>query len=222
MQKSFIPNSLTYKGKLTSSELFNVVWFCFHSFLFHSDSIVVVNTLWKEGRIDEAFAAIEDMERCGIVGSAAVYYDLAICLCSAGGCNEALIQVKKKLYIYAMRLLPYKQCFFLCVWGGRGPHWLGGIVPSKVPLGESFNDCIVPGKRYSFRQVIHQQRVLGRKVSICYHFTFKCFSVYFFHYWWVSRYGYTTQSSCFIFEVPWKQSSLAFFVFKAISYEVLN
>ncbi|MFS7977311.1 putative mRNA (guanine-N(7)-)-methyltransferase [Helianthus anomalus] len=43
---------------------------------------------------------------------------------------------------------------------------IGGIVPSKVPLGEAFNDCMVPGKRYSFRQVIHQQRVLGRKVSM--------------------------------------------------------
>ncbi|XP_071723071.1 uncharacterized protein [Rutidosis leptorrhynchoides] len=43
---------------------------------------------------------------------------------------------------------------------------IGCIVPSKVPLGESFNDCIVPGKRYSFRQVIHQQRVLGRKLGL--------------------------------------------------------
>lgn len=39
------------------------------------------------------------------------------------------------------------------------------IIPSKVPLGESFNDLVAPGKRYSSRQVIHQQRVLGRKVS---------------------------------------------------------
>ncbi|KAJ0028028.1 hypothetical protein Pint_35237 [Pistacia integerrima] len=39
------------------------------------------------------------------------------------------------------------------------------MIPSKVPLGESFNDCIPPGKRYSFKQVIHQQRVSGRKVS---------------------------------------------------------
>lgn len=42
------------------------------------------------------------------------------------------------------------------------------MIPSKVPLGESFNDCIPPGKRYSFKQVIHQQRVLGRKVSRIY------------------------------------------------------
>ncbi|KAJ8899770.1 hypothetical protein K2173_019470 [Erythroxylum novogranatense] len=40
------------------------------------------------------------------------------------------------------------------------------IIPSKVPLGEFYNDCIPPGKRYSFKQVIHQQRVLGRKLGL--------------------------------------------------------
>ncbi|TXG72886.1 hypothetical protein EZV62_001465 [Acer yangbiense] len=54
------------------------------------------------------------------------------------------------------------------------PGWLGCpalgqeiscIIPSKVPLGEFFNDCIPPGKRYSFKQVIHQLRVLGRKIQ---------------------------------------------------------
>ncbi|KAK7382578.1 hypothetical protein VNO80_01488 [Phaseolus coccineus] len=40
------------------------------------------------------------------------------------------------------------------------------MIPSKVPLGESFSDCILPGKRYSFKQVIHQQRVLGRKLGL--------------------------------------------------------
>ncbi|KAG5253305.1 mRNA-capping enzyme [Salix suchowensis] len=40
------------------------------------------------------------------------------------------------------------------------------MVPSKVPLGEAYNDCIPPGKRYSFKQVIHQQRVLGRKLGL--------------------------------------------------------
>ncbi|KAK9290060.1 hypothetical protein L1049_008224 [Liquidambar formosana] len=43
---------------------------------------------------------------------------------------------------------------------------IGCIIPSKVPLGEFFNDYIAPGKRYSFRQVIHQQRVLGRKLGL--------------------------------------------------------
>ncbi|GAA0142534.1 mRNA capping factor [Lithospermum erythrorhizon] len=40
------------------------------------------------------------------------------------------------------------------------------MVPSKVPLSESFNDVVPPGKRYSSRQVIHQQRVLGRKLGL--------------------------------------------------------
>ncbi|PWA44449.1 tetratricopeptide-like helical domain-containing protein [Artemisia annua] len=69
MRKSFIPNSLTYK--------------------------VLVNTLWKEGKVDEAIQTVQYMEKRGIVGSAAVYYDLARCLCSAGRCKEALVQVKK-------------------------------------------------------------------------------------------------------------------------------
>ncbi|XP_050220610.1 pentatricopeptide repeat-containing protein At1g30610, chloroplastic [Mercurialis annua] len=69
VQKSSSPNALVYK--------------------------VLVNTLWKEGKTDEAVLAVEDMERRGIVGFAALYYDLARCLCSAGRCEEALLQIKK-------------------------------------------------------------------------------------------------------------------------------
>lgn len=52
-----------------------------------------MNTFWREGKTDEAVSAVEDMERRGIVGSAALYYDLARCLCSSGKCEEALMQV---------------------------------------------------------------------------------------------------------------------------------
>ncbi|XP_019160873.1 PREDICTED: pentatricopeptide repeat-containing protein At1g30610, chloroplastic isoform X2 [Ipomoea nil] len=69
LQKSCIPSALTYK--------------------------VLINTLWKEGKTDEAILAVEDMERRGIVGTASLYYDLARCLCSAGRWQEALIQVDK-------------------------------------------------------------------------------------------------------------------------------
>lgn len=69
VQKSSIPNALTYK--------------------------VLVNTLWREGKTDEAVLAVQDMEKRGVVGSAALYYDLARCLCSAGRCQEALMQIEK-------------------------------------------------------------------------------------------------------------------------------
>ncbi|KAJ0435528.1 putative tetratricopeptide-like helical domain superfamily [Helianthus annuus] len=69
MRKSFIPNSLTYK--------------------------VLVNTLWKEGKVDEAILTVKEMEKRGIIGSAALYYDLARCLCSAGRCEEAIVQIEK-------------------------------------------------------------------------------------------------------------------------------
>ncbi|KAL1539518.1 mRNA guanylyltransferase [Salvia divinorum] len=46
-------------------------------------------------------------------------------------------------------------------------HEIGGtLIPSKVPLGESFNEEILPGKRYSSKQVVHQQRVLNRKIGL--------------------------------------------------------
>ncbi|CAH2034554.1 unnamed protein product [Thlaspi arvense] len=69
MQRSSIPNALAYR--------------------------VLVNTLWKEGKTDEAIQTVEDMESRGIVGSAALYYDLARCLCSAGRCSEGLDMIKK-------------------------------------------------------------------------------------------------------------------------------
>ncbi|KAK4778984.1 hypothetical protein SAY86_006512 [Trapa natans] len=68
-QKSGTPNALTYR--------------------------VLVNSLWKQGKIDEAVLAVEDMEGLGIVGSAALYYDLARCLCTDGRCQEALKQIEK-------------------------------------------------------------------------------------------------------------------------------
>nr|DAD37280.1 TPA_asm: hypothetical protein HUJ06_007921 [Nelumbo nucifera] len=67
--KSSIPNALNYK--------------------------VLVNTLWREGKADEAVLIVQDMERRGIVGSASLYYDLARCLCSVGRCQEALMQIDK-------------------------------------------------------------------------------------------------------------------------------
>lgn len=51
---------------------------------------VLVNTFWREGKTEEAVLAVKDMERRGIVGSAALYYDLARCLCTSGRCQEAL------------------------------------------------------------------------------------------------------------------------------------
>ncbi|XP_033144913.1 uncharacterized protein LOC117133044 [Brassica rapa] len=41
---------------------------------------------------------------------------------------------------------------------------IGCIIPSKVPLSESYNEHVPPGKRYSFKQVVRNQRISGRKV----------------------------------------------------------
>lgn len=65
------------------------IWLCITLML----AAVLVNALWREGKIDEAVAAVQDMEKRGIVGTASLYYDIARCLCSSGRCQEALLQV---------------------------------------------------------------------------------------------------------------------------------
>ncbi|KAL8152899.1 hypothetical protein V2J09_010659 [Rumex salicifolius] len=40
------------------------------------------------------------------------------------------------------------------------------MIPSKVPLGEAYNNCIPPGKRYSFQQVFKKVRVRGKQIGL--------------------------------------------------------
>ncbi|CAL9774093.1 unnamed protein product [Musa acuminata subsp. burmannicoides] len=43
---------------------------------------------------------------------------------------------------------------------------IGNIIPSKVPLDETYNDSVLPGKRYSSKQVINKQRRQGRELGL--------------------------------------------------------
>lgn len=45
---------------------------------------------------------------------------------------------------------------------------IANIIPSKVPLGETFNELLDPGKRFSRRHVVRHQQALGRKVGWSY------------------------------------------------------
>lgn len=106
LKKSSIPNPLTYRGIL--------IYFHIHvNHLMTSRNCyldllllcaVLVNTFWKEGKIDEAMSSVNEMERRGIVGSASLYYDLARCLCAAGRSQEALMQV-------VLLLIFFLSCF---------------------------------------------------------------------------------------------------------------
>jgi len=40
------------------------------------------------------------------------------------------------------------------------------IIPSKVPLDETFNESVTPGKRYSSKQVVNKQRKAGREIGL--------------------------------------------------------
>ncbi|KAM1008069.1 hypothetical protein ACFX2A_004649 [Malus domestica] len=63
-----------------------------HEFFKKVQKISIPNALTYRGKIDEAVSVVHNMERRGIVGYAALYYDFARCLCSAGRCQEALMQ----------------------------------------------------------------------------------------------------------------------------------
>ncbi|EPS61749.1 hypothetical protein M569_13044, partial [Genlisea aurea] len=45
-------------------------------------------------------------------------------------------------------------------------HEINLLIPSKVPLGEAYNADIPPGKRYSYKQVLHLQSVTRRKLGL--------------------------------------------------------
>lgn len=112
MQKSFIPNSLSYKGKSTG--IMHSFLFILHDYILRIAPIkfrflVLVNTFRKEGKVDEAIRTVKEMEERGIVGSAAIYYDLARCLCSEGRCKEALVQVNViyMLMLYTITLFGF-------------------------------------------------------------------------------------------------------------------
>ncbi|KAM1561535.1 hypothetical protein ACFX1Z_004649 [Malus domestica] len=66
-----------------------------HKFFKKVQKISIPNALTYRGKIDEAVSVVHNMERRGIVGYAALYYDFARCLCSAGRCQEALMQIEK-------------------------------------------------------------------------------------------------------------------------------
>jgi mRNA-capping enzyme len=40
------------------------------------------------------------------------------------------------------------------------------IIPSKVPLDETFNETVPPGKRYSSKQLVTKQRKAGREIGL--------------------------------------------------------
>lgn len=90
-------NALTYKGNLMNLLSSDIL---LHKFLMDNiydyylfSYVVLVNTHWKEGNIDLAVRVVKEMEGRGIIGTSGLYYDLARGLCSAGRCQEALMQV---------------------------------------------------------------------------------------------------------------------------------
>ncbi|XP_043713709.1 mRNA-capping enzyme-like isoform X3 [Telopea speciosissima] len=84
------------------------------------------------------------------------------------GPNRSLQQPRKDLVSQTKRPRSYDRFKPPSGWLDCPPYGkcMDFLIPSKVPLGESFNDSVTPGKRYSLRQVIHQQKVAGREFGL--------------------------------------------------------
>lgn len=76
--------------------------------------------------------------------------------------NDYMTQSKGSRYTGKIRPIP--QGWLDCPPFGR---CIGGsIVPSKVPLDETYNDAVIPGRRYSSKQVISSQRRYFRELGL--------------------------------------------------------
>ncbi|AEE31250.1 pentatricopeptide (PPR) repeat-containing protein [Arabidopsis thaliana] len=140
MQKSSIPNALAYR--------------------------VLVNTLWKEGKSDEAVHTVEDMESRGIVGSAALYYDLARCLCSAGRCNEGLNMLKKICRVANKPLVvTYTGLIQACVDSGNIKNAAYIFDQMKKVCSPNLVTCNIMLKAYLQGGLFEEARELFQKMS---------------------------------------------------------
>ncbi|XVE90789.1 hypothetical protein DITRI_Ditri20bG0104900 [Diplodiscus trichospermus] len=138
--KSSMPNALTYR--------------------------VLVNTLWKEGKLHEAVLAVQGMEKRGIVGSAALYYDLARCLCSAGRCEEALMQIEKICKVASKPLVvTYTGLIQACLDSGNIQNGAYVFNQMRKVCSPNLVTCNIMLKAYLDHGLFDQAKDLFQKIS---------------------------------------------------------
>ncbi|XP_020574510.1 pentatricopeptide repeat-containing protein At5g67570, chloroplastic isoform X1 [Phalaenopsis equestris] len=99
---------------------------------------VLVRTFWEQGKVDEAVAAVRDMERRGVIGIAAVYYELACCLCNKGRWLDATMEVEK------LRRLPHTKPLEVTFTGMILASLDGGYVNDCISIYEFMKDYCTP------------------------------------------------------------------------------
>lgn len=79
-------------------------------------------------------------------------------------CTRNDFSTQNKISKYAGKIRPIPQGWMDCPSAGL---CLGGfIVPSKVPLDETYNDAVAPGSRYSSKQVINNHRKHNQELGL--------------------------------------------------------
>jgi pentatricopeptide repeat protein len=106
------------------------------------------------------------MESRGIVGSAALYYDLARCLCSAGRCNEGLNMLKKICRVANKPLVvTYTGLIQACVDSGNIKNAAYIFDQMKKVCSPNLVTCNIMLKAYLQGGLFEEARELFQKMS---------------------------------------------------------
>ncbi|KAL0921747.1 hypothetical protein M5K25_008852 [Dendrobium thyrsiflorum] len=99
---------------------------------------VLVRTFWEQGKVDEAVAAVRDMERRGVIGTPGVYYELACCLCNNGRWLDATMEVEK------LKTLPHTKPLEVTFTGMILASLDGGYANECISIYEYMKDHCTP------------------------------------------------------------------------------
>ncbi|KAM1539851.1 hypothetical protein FF1_004534 [Malus domestica] len=123
-----------------------------HEFFKKVQKISIPNALTYRGKIDEAVSVVHNMERRGIVGYAALYYDFARCLCSAGRCQEALMQHALQLDRLFHHSFSLKMRHIISDYKIR-------IIPDSYTFNTLFDTCVTEKRwddfEYVYKRMLH-------------------------------------------------------------------
>ncbi|XP_028554371.1 pentatricopeptide repeat-containing protein At5g67570, chloroplastic-like [Dendrobium catenatum] len=99
---------------------------------------VLVRTFWEQGKLDEAVAAVREMERRGVIGTPGVYYELACCLCNNGRWLDATMEVEK------LKKLPHTKPLEVTFTGMILASLAGGYVKECISIYDYMKDHCTP------------------------------------------------------------------------------
>ncbi|PKU70645.1 Pentatricopeptide repeat-containing protein [Dendrobium catenatum] len=109
-----------------------------------------IKKLSTVGKLDEAVAAVREMERRGVIGTPGVYYELACCLCNNGRWLDATMEVGycyffvEKQAVEKLKKLPHTKPLEVTFTGMILASLAGGYVKECISIYDYMKDHCTP------------------------------------------------------------------------------